>query len=166
MVLQEGICHSLAGGQQKINAAVREEMSMTQTQPSFLDMFKDLAKGLKLPRVDADSLLETHRKNIAALEQSARIASEGATSLAAKQAEIVKTALHDVAEMAQGLRADPRNALANQTEFAKKTFEAAVKNTKDIAELIQKSNTDVLKVIQERMKESLESIRGSSDKGK
>ena len=43
-------------------------------------------------------------------------------------------------------------------------MEAAIANTRDLTELVQKSGTDALKIIQERMQESYEEIRGSLEK--
>jgi phasin family protein len=54
--------------------------------------------------------------------------------------------------------------IEKQTEFAKKAMEAAIANTKDIAELVQKSSTEAFKIVQERMKESYEEIRATVEK--
>jgi hypothetical protein len=43
-------------------------------------------------------------------------------------------------------------------------MEAAITNTRDIADLVQKSGTDALQVIHERMQESYDEIRASVDK--
>ena len=56
--------------------------------------------------------------------------------------------------------------MAKQAEFAKKAMEAAIANTRDIAELVQKSGADALKIIHERMQESYDEIRTSLDKKK
>ena len=54
--------------------------------------------------------------------------------------------------------------MARQTEFAKKAMEAAIANTRDIAELVQKSSTEALKIVQDRMKDSYEEIRATIEK--
>ena len=54
--------------------------------------------------------------------------------------------------------------MAKQAEFAKKAMEAAIANTRDIAELVQKSSTEAFKIVQDRMKESYEEIRASVEK--
>jgi phasin family protein len=54
--------------------------------------------------------------------------------------------------------------MARQTEFAKKAMEAAIANTRDIAELVQKSSSDAFKIVQDRMKESYEEIKASVEK--
>ena len=58
----------------------------------------------------------------------------------------------------------PQEIMAKQTEFAKKAMEAAIANTRDIAELVQKSSTEAFKIVQDRMKESYEEIKSSVEK--
>ncbi len=43
-------------------------------------------------------------------------------------------------------------------------MEAAIANTKDLAELVQKSSTEAVNIIQQRMKDSFDEIRGGLDK--
>jgi phasin family protein len=59
---------------------------------------------------------------------------------------------------------NPQEILSKQAEFAKKAFDVTVQNTRDIAELTRRSTADATKIIQERLKESLEEIRGSIDR--
>ena len=51
--------------------------------------------------------------------------------------------------------------LAKQTEYVKKVFDIAVQGARDFAELSRQSTSEAVKIIQERMKASLEEIRGS-----
>src|SRR5262249_7923464 len=50
------------------------EGTMAEQWQSFTSMFTKLAEDLKLPRVDAEQLIEAHRKNIDALARSADVA--------------------------------------------------------------------------------------------
>src|SRR5829696_6417691 len=50
------------------------------------------------------------------------------------------------------------------SEFAKKAMEAAIANTRDIAEVVQKSSSDGFKIVQDRMKESYDEIKASVEK--
>jgi phasin family protein len=45
-------------------------------------------------------------------------------------------------------------------------MEAAIANTRDIAELVQKSSSDAFKIVQDRMKESYDEIRSTVEKKK
>jgi phasin family protein len=141
------------------------EDTMAEQWQSFTSMFTKLAEDLKLPGVDTEKLIEAHRKNIDALARSAEAASEGAKSLAMKQREIVEEAIRETSAMVRDFKLEsPQDAAAKQAEFAKKAFEAAVRNTRDVAELVQRSSTDALKIIQDRMQQSFEEIRGTVEK--
>ena len=43
-------------------------------------------------------------------------------------------------------------------------MDAAITNTRDIAELVQKSSTEAFKIVQDRMKESYDEIRSGLEK--
>jgi phasin family protein len=119
---------------------------MDEQWQSFTSMFTKLAEDLKLPRVDTEQLIEAHRKNIDALARSAEVASEGAKSVAMKQREIVEEAIRETSAMVRDFELkSPQDAAAKQAEFARKAFEAAVRNTRDVAELVQRSSTDALR---------------------
>jgi phasin family protein len=90
----------------------------------------------------------------------------GATAVASKQREIFEATVKDITEMAKDFKptGSPQDILAKQTEFAKKAMEAAIANTRDIAELVQKSGAEAVTIIHGRMKESYEEIKASLDK--
>jgi phasin family protein len=138
---------------------------MDEQWRSFTSMFAKLAEDLKLPRVDTEKLIEAHRKNIDALARSAEAASEGAKALAVKQREIVEEAIRETSAMVREFELEsPQDAIAKQSELARRAFEAAIRNTGDVAQLVQKSSTDALRIIQGRMQQSFEEIRGSVEK--
>jgi len=136
---------------------------MTQTPQAMLDMFRKLGEDMKVPAVDMDKIVEHHRKNLEALAASGKAAAEGATAIAAKHKEIVEAAVKDIQAAAENFKlpGSAQEMMAAQSEFAKRAMEAAVKNTRDMAELVQKSNAEAVRVIQDRMKESFEEIRQS-----
>jgi len=136
---------------------------MTEATQSWLEMLKKFGSDLNLPKVDVDKLIEMHRKNIDALEQSAQVASGGAKSLADKQREMIETAFSEAAAMARDFKpsGDPKEVLAKQAEFAKKAFDITVQNTRDIAQLTTQTTTDASKIIQDRLRESLNELGAS-----
>jgi phasin family protein len=133
---------------------------------SFVEMFTKLGKDLKLPQVDVQGLVDHHRKNLEALEQSAKVYAQGTNTVLSKQREVVEAALRELTDMAKSfnMSGGPQDVMQKQAEFAKKSFEAALANTRDVAELMQKSGTDALAILQNRMRESMEEIRSAFDK--
>lgn len=72
---------------------------------SFMDMFSKLGRDLKMPKVDVETILSHHRKNLEALEKSARATASGASSVMAKQREVLQDSLREITELAQNYRA-------------------------------------------------------------
>ncbi len=141
---------------------------MAKQPESILDMLSKLGAEMKLPKVDVEAALDNQRKNLEALEKSARTAAAGASTLLDRQREMLKETLNDVAAMAQSFSV-PGNAqelMARQAEFARKSFEAAVKNAGEAAEIVRKSGSESIDILRERIRESMDEIRAGFDKRK
>src|SRR5215831_9787627 len=126
------------------------EVRMAETPQNFTDMFTKLGEQLKIPSIDMTKIMEHHQKNLEAMSRSWQAMASGASEIASKQRAVFEQAVQDVT--------------AKQAEFAKKAMEAAIANTRDFAELMQKSSSEAFKIVQDRMKESYEEIRTSVEK--
>ena len=135
---------------------------MTKETQSYIDMLRNFGTNFGLPQVDVEKLFETNRKNLEALGESAKVAAGGAQSVAQKQREI-EAGLREASALARGYQpmGNAQEILAKQTEFVKKVFDISVQGARDSAELATQSTSEAVKIIQERMKASLEEIRGS-----
>jgi phasin family protein len=134
-----------------------------EAKQSFIDIVRQFALDLGLPKVDVDKLVAAHMKNFEALTQTAQIATDGVKSVAAKQRETIESAFREAVEMARStqLAGDPREMLAKQTAAVNRALDAAVGNTRDVAERIQKANADAFKVVADRITESIAEVRRS-----
>ena len=141
-------------------------MAKQPESDSFMDMFGKFGRDLKVPNLDVEAILAHHRKNLEALEKSARTGAAGASSLLSRQREMLQDTLREITEMAQSYRApgNPQELMAKQTEFARKSFEAALKNAGEVAELAKKSGTESVDILRTRIKEAMEEIRAGYDK--
>ncbi|MER9404325.1 phasin family protein [Mesorhizobium caraganae] len=141
-------------------------MAKQPESDSFLDMFNRFGRDLKVPNVEA--ILAHHRKNLEALEKSARAGAAGATSLLSRQREMLQDTLREISDMAQNYKApgNPQELMTKQAEFAKKSFEAALKNASEVAELVKRSGTESAEILRERIKEAMEEIRSGYEKKK
>lgn len=140
-----------------------------QPEPeSFMDMFAKFGRDLKMPPVDVDAIVSHHRKNLEALEKSVKASASGASSMAAKQREIMQEALREITEAVQGIRApgNPQELVSKQADFAKRSFEAAVKNAGELAEIARKSGAESIEVLRARIRDSMQEIRDGYDKKK
>ncbi|HSI01497.1 MAG TPA: TIGR01841 family phasin [Reyranella sp.] len=139
---------------------------MADASQTFTDMFRKMGEQLKVPAFDATRIMEQHQKNIDAMSRSWQAMAGGATAVANKQREIVETAVKDITELARDYKpgGSPQDMFSKQTEFATKAMESALTNTRDIVELVQKSGTEAVSIIHDRMKESYEEIRSDLEK--
>lgn len=130
---------------------------MTDETQSWLDRLRKFGSELGLPKVDIDQLLDANRKNLDALDRSTKVAADGARSLVEKQREIVEGVLTEAAAMARDFKptGDPEQIVTKQTEFARKAFESAVQNSRDVAELATKTTSDATAIIRDRLRDSL-----------
>jgi len=139
---------------------------MADASQAFTDMFRKMGEQLKVPSFDMTKIMEHHQKNFEAMTRSWQAMAGGATAIASKQREIFEATVKDITGMAKDFKptGSPQEILTKQTEFAKKAMEAAIANTRDIAELVQKSGTEAITIIQGRMKESYEEIKSTLEK--
>ena len=139
---------------------------MADAPQNFTDMFKNLGEQLKIAPFDMTKIMEHQQKNLEAMTKSWQAMAGGANEIAKKQREIFEAAVKDVTAMVQEHKpgGSPQDIMAKQAEFAKKAMEAAIANTRDIAELVQNSTAEAFKIVQDRMKESYEEIRTTVEK--
>ena len=139
---------------------------MADASQAFTDMFRKMGEQLKVPSFDMTKIMEHHQKNFEAMTRSWQAMAGGAAAIASKQREIFEATVKDITGMAKDFKptGSPQEILTKQTEFAKKAMEAAIANTRDIAELVQKSGTEAVSIIHGRMKESYEEIKSTLEK--
>ena len=139
---------------------------MADAPQNFTDMFKNLGEQLKIPSFDVSKIMEQHQKNLEAMAKSWQAVAGGANEVAKKQREIFDEAVTDVTAMVQAYKpgGSPQEIMAKHADFARKAMEAAIANTRDIAELTKKSAGEALSIVHDRMKESFDEIRASVEK--
>ncbi|PDT74641.1 phasin family protein [Bradyrhizobium sp. C9] len=126
-------------------------------------MLRKFGSDLGLPKLNVDELLQAQKKNLEALGQSAKVAAQGAQSVAQKQREVIEAGLREASTLAREYKplGKIHENLALQTEFARKVFDIAVKGAQDSASTARQSTTEAVKIIQDRMKENFEEFRAS-----
>jgi phasin family protein len=135
---------------------------------TVVDMFADMARQINLPKIDYEALLDIHRKNIEAMQKSAAALSEGGRAVLEKQQEILSDAMREARQLIAEFKpaGSPQEIAAKQAELARRVFEATVKNTRDVAELIQKSSGEAPKIILDRIRESVAEARAAIESRK
>jgi len=132
---------------------------------NMFDMFQKFGESLKLPTPEVDKMVEHQRKNIQAFQDAMQATSSGTQEFMSKQREQLESALADVTEMFQTFNpTEPSKMASDQMEFAKKSFETAIKNTTELGEIARDTGTESFNILRKRMEDSMAEIRESMEK--
>jgi len=131
-------------------AALMAEMTRRFTEMRFPSMIPD-----------SSALLAAHRRNMEVLSNANRLALEGAQAVARRHMEIMQQTMTELSEHVRELATSesPQAKAARQAELVKKSYERAVGNIRELSDLIQRSNTEALQVLNERFKEAMDEIK-------
>lgn len=135
----------------------------------FLGEFdvKKYVTDLKLPATpDVEAVLATYKRNLEALSDANRVALEGAQAVARRHMEILQSTMTGLTERLKDISTTtaPAARAAKQTDLLKEAYESAVANTRELGDLIQKSNTEALHKLNNRFSEALTELKSLIDK--
>jgi phasin family protein len=136
--------------------------------PHDMTDFSKIMADYKIPGVDWQEVIAAQQKNLQALAKANQVLVEGAQAVMRREVEILQKAMAELAEASKELmqQGDPQAQASKRLELAKTSFEAAIQNMRDLAEVAGKSNREALEVINQRALESFEEIRKAMDRKK
>jgi phasin family protein len=140
--------------------AVEQARSTTE---DFTKMFSEM----KIPAMpDMDALLGAYRRNMEVLSSANRIALEGAQAVAKRHMEIMQQTMSELTESMRSIAASstPQSKAAQQAELLKRAYERAVSNTRELSDLIQRSNGEALTLLNRRFAEAMDEVKSLMDK--
>jgi phasin family protein len=147
---------SKSGGDTPFNAVMQQAKSATE---AFTRMFSEM----KLPTVlDMEALIAIHRRHMETLSAANRIALEGAQAVAKRHMEIVQQSMAEMGDVMRVLAApgeSPQARAAKQAELLKSAYERAVANTRELSELLQRSNREALELLNKRFIEAMDEVK-------
>ena len=131
----------------------------------FVDQF---AAMTKMPGIDVDAIVDAQKKNLEAFTAANKAAVEGVQALAKRQNELFQETLTEAtAAVTEFGKSDGiEDVTVKQAELLKASFEKALGNMKEIADLVAKSNADASEAINARITETLEDVRKQATKVK
>ena len=111
--------------------------SPTSTSARFAGEFK-------LPTINVETIVETARKNFAVMTSANTAAVESMKAIAQRQGDMVRAAMEDFSKHGSDVlaAATVEEKAAKQIDFVKKSYEAAIANTKELADLYSKGQTE------------------------
>ncbi|MBU6507432.1 MAG: TIGR01841 family phasin [Alphaproteobacteria bacterium] len=137
------------------------------SRQTFLDTdFSKAFAGFTLPGFDVEAALASQRKNIEALTQANQLAVEGVQAVARRQVEIAREAIDEVSTVLRDIvqPTAPEERIAKQAELLKQTFERSLANTRELALMLAKANTEAFDVVAKRVAQGFEEIRDEAKK--
>ncbi|PIE83054.1 MAG: phasin [Candidatus Contendobacter odensis] len=126
--------------------------------------FSKVLGDMKVPGFDAEAMMNAQQKNIEALTAANQAAVQGMQAIAQRQAEILSQAMNEVSGVAQELANASSNSqemTTKQAELARKAFEQALSNMRELAEMVNKSNAEAFSIINQRVTDSLQEIKSA-----
>ncbi len=137
-------------------------MSDRTNLPDPFRMFSEM----RIPGLDLDALAAAQRRNLEALSAANRVALEGAQAVAKRHMEILQQSMSEMTDAVRTASAtDPKDGAAKQAEMLKGAYERAVGNMRELADLIQKSNSEALSLLNHRFKEAMDEVGTLVKKG-
>lgn len=124
---------------------------------------QEMFSSYKIPNVDMSALIQSQSKNVQALTAANRSAIEGTQALLQRQAEMVQQALSEATEAAKAIASSgsPQAAIAEQTKVVEQVFEKAIANAAEISDMVRKTQEETAKLVNARISESLEELKGN-----
>ncbi len=131
---------------------------------AFPDAFAELTnmmKSYRVPGVDWQELIASQQKNVEALTKANQVLLEGAQAVVQREVELLQKAMQEFADASRGLmhEGDPQAQAQRRLELARTSFEAALRNMRELADMAGRANREALETINQRALESFDEIR-------
>jgi phasin family protein len=137
-------------------------MNATAFQNPFASFdFSKFAGEFKMPTFNIETLVETQRKNFAAMTAANTAAVESIKAIAQRQGDMVRAAMEDFSKAGSDVMAAAtvEEKAAKHIDFVKKSFDVAVANTKELADLYTKGQTEAFQTLSARVAELTEEVK-------
>jgi phasin family protein len=138
--------------------------STSSFPPSFVTDydFKKIFSEMKVPPMpDMEAVLAAHKRNLEALSEANRVALEGAQAVARRHMEIMQSTMAGLTDTLKSMSVNeaPASRAAKQAELLKQAYENAVSNTRELGDLIQKSNAEAMGKLNHRFSEAMTEMK-------
>ncbi len=141
---------------------------MNYTNAAFKNPFADfdftkIAGEFKLPTVNVETLVETGRKNFAALTTAGTTTVESLKTIAQRQGDMFRAAMEDFSKHGSEVlaAATVEEKAAKQIDFVKKSYDVALANTKELADLYTKGQSDAFETLNARIAELTDEVKAA-----
>jgi phasin family protein len=125
--------------------------------------FSKISGEFKLPTVNVETFVETARKNFATMTSLNTAAVEQMKTIAQRQGDMVRAAMEDFSKHGSEVlaAATVEEKAAKQIDFLKKSYDSAITNTKELADLYTKGQTEAVTALSARVAELTEEVKAA-----
>jgi phasin family protein len=125
--------------------------------------FSKISGDFKLPAVNVETFVETARKNFATMTSLNTAAVEQMKTIAQRQGDMVRAAMEDFSKHGSEVlaAATVEEKAAKQIDFIKKSYDSAITNTKELADLYTKGQADAVTALSARVAELTEEVKAA-----
>lgn len=115
---------------------------------------------------DLNSFFQTQQKNMQAWGEAQQTAMEGMQAAMQRQSEIISKMIKDQSSVAQELTSEgtPEAKISRQADLLKDSYESSVANLREIADMMLKSNSEAVDILNKRVTASLNEIKNAAEK--
>jgi len=133
-----------------------------QAYPDFSKVFEDF----KVPSMDFSNVFEMQRRNIEALSAANQAMAESFQTISRRQAELMQEQVEDMLKTSKDVASanSPEAGVAKQAEFTKKWLTQSLNNFREIAEMANKSNAEIMDVLSDRTVKSMDEMNSAAKK--
>ena len=130
--------------------------------------FKGLAERLQNLKLSgtAGAVLDSGRKDLAALVKANEKSYQGLQAVVARQTEMLRTSITDwQGAMSAMPGKDPKENMAKLDEMGRAAFQRALDDIRELAELAAKSQADAFDIMRQRISDNVEQVSQLLTKG-
>jgi phasin family protein len=123
--------------------------------------FSKVWGDLKVPGFDFDVVFAAQQKNFEAVTAANRVAVEGLQTVAKRQAELFQASVDAFQKASTDLMAttEVNDRAVKQAELTKTAFETGLANAQELSDLVSKSTTETLAVVNKRVAEGIDEVQ-------
>ncbi|GAB0116202.1 phasin family protein [Acidisoma sp. 7E03] len=135
--------------------------------PQFPTDFTKLFASFSFPAsTEMTALMETQKRNLAALTAANKLLFEGAQAITQRQMEAMRRQMTEVAEATRSLVTvtDPKERTVRQTDLVKSAYEKSVSDLREVEDLLRKSSSEALDLIHSRFLAAMDEVKSAMDR--
>jgi phasin family protein len=133
----------------------------------YMDMSKMMGE-FKMPSMNMEAVMTSHRKNLEACAAVAQAACETMQALARRQGEWMRQCSEECTSMMNAIMAaeTPEEKVIRHAEISKAAMDKCMANCREIAETVARTNCQAMEAVSNRMSEGLDEFRDLVRNGK